>query len=472
MIATLPEAGKGRPAAIERPPRRPPLRVWSRSWLRHMKKTPGLTYIGRTDFRGSGVDFGVRQADRRHHLYILGKTGSGKSTLLRNMLVQDIEEGRGVGLIDPHGDLAEELLEHIPRRRTDDVVYFNPADLEHPIGWNLLADVAPDRRHLVASNVVSTFRHIWRESWGPRLEYVLTHSILALLEYGGSTLLGIPRLLSDESYRKHVVAHVRDPIVRAFWEDEFGRYDKRFLIEVVAPVQNKVGRLLSAAPLRNILGQVKSRVDLRFMMDDQRIFIANLGKGELGEENANLLGSLLVASFQVAALSRSDTAEAARSDFFLSVDEFHNFTTDAFSNILSEARKYRLCLTLAHQYVDQLEEGVRHAVFGNVGSLITFRLGNRDAEVLAREFHPTFTPADLVSLDKYRIYLRLMIDGSASRPFSAIALPPLGTRHGRSETIRRRSREKYARPRPEVESKIERWLGSERSRDTKKPPAY
>lgn len=426
------------------------------------KPKPPVTYLGQTDFRGEGKRFGIRAADRRHHVYVVGKTGAGKTTLLRNLLAQDIAAGRGVGLIDPHGDLAEALLELVPRRRTEDVVYFHPGDLEHPVGWNLLAGVDPDRRHLVASFVISAFKNLWRDSWGPRLEYFLHNAVMALLDTEGSTLLGIPRLYTDERYRARVVQKIRDPVVRSFFEDELPAYDRRLLAEALAPLQNKVGRLLSNAPMRNVLGQVRNRFDPRFIMDRRRIFIANLSKGELGEDKANFLGSLLVSAFQMASLSRADLPEESREDFFLTLDEFQNFSTEAFAGVLSEARKYRLSLTLAHQYVDQLDDGIRNAVFGNAGTMIAFRVGNRDAELLAREFAPVFAASDLSSLGKYRIYLRLMIDGVASRPFSAIALPPLGRWHGRADTLRRRSREKFSRPRREVEYKIERWLGRDR----------
>ena len=427
-----------------------------------MKKHP-ITYLGRTQHRGSGAVFGIKEPDRRQHIYVVGKTGSGKSTLLRNLVIQDIHEGRGVALIDPHGDLAEELLDYIPRRRTDDVVYFNPADLDYPIGFNLLETRAPERRHLVASSVISAFKNLWADSWGPRLEYILHNTLLALLDYEQATLLGVPRMLVDEAFRELVLRKVRDPLVRAFWLREYGRYKEAFRQEAISPIQNKVGRLLTNAPIRNIVGQVKSKIDLRFMMDDGRILIANLSKGKIGEDKANLLGSLLVSAFQVAALERADEAEVLRRDFHLHLDEFHNFSTDAFADILAESRKYRLTLTLVHQYIDQLEEDIQKAVFGNVGTLVAFRVGNADAELLAREFHPHFSAEDLISLERYRICLRLMIDGEASRPFSASSLPPMRRQYvGKGENIRERSRQKYARPRAVIEDKIERWLGGGR----------
>lgn len=428
--------------------------------MRSKSQPQPFTRLAKTTHRGDGAVFGIKPADRRHHIYVIGKTGSGKTTLLQNLAIQDIENGNGLAVIDPHGDMAEALLGHVPGRRIDDVVYFDPSDLDWPIGLNLLEQVAPDKRHLVASSVVSSFKSIWRDSWGPRLEYILHNTILALLDYDQATLLAIPRMLSDELFRERIVRRVRDPIVRHFWTEEYARYPEGFRQEAIAPIQNKVGRFLSNAPIRNIVGQVRSKIDLRFMMDDGRILIANLAKGKIGEDKANLLGSLLVSAFQLAALSRADQAEHLRRDFHLTIDEFHNFSTDSFESILSEARKYRLSLTLAHQYLEQLPEPIRAAVFGNVGTLLTFRVGNLDAEILARELAPVFSAEDLANLDRYHLALRLMIDGQASRAFSAASLPPLrSVLHDRVDTVRRRSREKYARRRHIIENKIARWLG-------------
>src|SRR5665213_2377985 len=311
------------------------------------------TYIGNQRVWGGEKPFGLSRAERRQHLYVIGKTGTGKSTLLRNLICQDISRGEGIGLIDPHGDLAEEILDCIPSSRTDDVLYFNPADIDFPIGLNLVQS-STGKRYLEASALVGAFKHIWRDSWGPRLEYILYATVSALLECENVSLLGVPRMLTEPRFRSWVLRQVNDPIVRLFWETEFERFDKRFLAETIAPIQNKVGQLLMAAPLRNILGQIKTRVDARFIMDNQRIFIANLSKGRLGEDKANLLGSLLVSQFQTAALERSNLSEENRTDFYLSIDEFHNFSTDSFATILSEARKYHLNLTLAHQYSGQM----------------------------------------------------------------------------------------------------------------------
>jgi hypothetical protein len=403
--------------------------------------------------------FGLRTADRRQHVYVLGKTGTGKSSLIRNVLIQDVHAGRGVGLIDPHGDLAAEFLEHIPPARTDDVIYFNPGDLEHPVSFNLFARSSDaDGRHLVASGIVGAFKSIWRDTWGPRLEHILRAAVAALLECDNASLLGLPRMLVDAEYRAWVLRQVSDPVVTSFWRDEFANYDGRFRREAIAPVQNKVGQLLMAPVIRNVLGQVRNRVDLRYAMDHRKIFVANLSKGILGEDKSNLLGALLVAQFQHAAMSRASVPEDEREDFHLIVDEFQNFTTDSFASILSESRKYRLSLLLANQYLDQLPEGIPEAVFGNCGTLIAFRVGERDASILSREFGGHYDPGLYSSLANHRVVVKLLADGDYGDPFLADTLPPLSTRYGRAANIVRRSRERYAAARDVVEEKIRRWL--------------
>lgn len=417
-----------------------------------------FTILGTHEKWGDEIPLALSAHDRRQHVYVVGKTGSGKTTLLRNMIVQDIVQGRGVGVIDPHGDLAAEILDHIPPHRTDDVVYFNPSDFDNPIGFNLLSQVEPDKRHLVASGVVSIFKSIWKESWGPRLEYILYCTVAALLECENVSLLGVTRMLSDKRYRKWVVRQVRDPLVRTFWTQEFEAFDERFASEIVAPIQNKVGQLLMAAPVRNILGQVKRKIDPRFMMDNRRILVANLAKGKLGDDKANLLGALLVTTFQLAAMSRADMPENERTDFSLYVDEFQNFNTESIASVLSEARKYRLCLVLSHQYMEQLTPTIRAAVFGNVGSIIAFRVGHTDAEILEHEFAREYPASRFTDLAQYEICARLLANGGASVPLVAKTLPPVGTRHGCSENIAQRSREKYSVDRETVERRIMRWL--------------
>jgi hypothetical protein len=417
------------------------------------------TYIGNRNVWGGEKPFGISPVDRRQHLYVIGKTGTGKTTLLRNLICQDIERGHGVGVIDPHGDLAEELLDCIPSWRADDVVYFNPADSDFPVGFNLVRSSLGQRKYLEASSLVGAFKHIWRDSWGPRLEYILYASVAALLECENVSLLGLPRMLADARYRAWVLKQVRDPIVRSFWENEFARFDKRFLAETIAPIQNKVGQLLMAAPLRNIFGQVKSKIDPRFIMDNKRIFVANLSKGRLGEDKANLLGSLLVSKFQTAAMERADVPESAREDFYLFIDEFPNFSTESFASILSEARKYRLNLILSHQYIEQMGKEVKNAVFGNVGSLISFRLGLSDARVLANEFGSGYSPEHFTDLANHEIRAKLLTNGEYGEPFLAKTARPTASSYNRRANLMKRSRERFGTKRSLVETKIRRWFG-------------
>jgi hypothetical protein len=419
-------------------------------------------HVATAGMRGiwGGVEpFGFDLACRRQHVYMLGKTGTGKSTLLRNLILQDIEAGLGVGLIDPHGDLAEDILDHIPPWRTDHVVYFNPADREYPVGLNLLIPTAaPDSRHLVTSGVVAAFKGIWRDSWGPRLEYLLYATVAALQECQNTSLLGLPRMLADEGYRRWVLKQVTDPVVHRFWTAEFAGYDRRFLAEVIAPVQNKVGQLLMAPPMRAILGQVRSGFDPRFMMDRSRIFIANLSKGQLGEDKANLLGALLVTQFEQAALSRADTPTSERVPFLLYVDEFQNFSTGSFTSVLSEARKYGLSLTLAHQYLGQLREDVQQAILGNVGTVVSFRTGETDGQILAREFGEDYTAQHFVGLANYEVRVRTLRGAGPAEPFVGQTEKPWALRTGRRDAVVRRSRERYAGRRHVVEQKINRWM--------------
>lgn len=414
-------------------------------------------FIGTRIVYGAESPVGLKTADRRQHVHVLGKTGSGKTTLLRNLLVQHIEAGHGVALIDPHGDLATSLLDCIPPHRTDDLVYFNPADFEFPVGLNVLAKTHPDH-HLIASGVVGAFKSIWRESWGPRLEYILHNALLSLIECENTTLLGVTKLLANDRYRAWVVNQIQDPMLKAFWQDEYEQYDPRFRREAIAPIQNKIGQFVTSGPMRNILGQVKNRVDFSDVMDSGKIFIANLSKGHLGEDKTNLLGALLVSQFQLAAMRRVRIPENERRDFFLFVDEFQNFCTDSFATILSEARKFRLNLTLSHQYTDQLPLPIRQAVFGNVGTIISFRIGHTDADVLAKEFGKDFVPTQFADLAPFEMLVKPLVDGDNLAPLRARSLPPQGKRYGRGENLRRCSQEKYAAPRAEVETKINRWL--------------
>lgn len=418
-----------------------------------------ITIFGQTNYRNANRPFGIKRTDRRRHMYIIGKTGMGKTTLLENLIISDIINGEGCCYIDPHGDTAEKLLDFIPPHRINDVIYLNPADTEFPISFNVLEAVDEINKNFVASGLISVFKKLWADSWGPRLEYILRNAILSLLDYPGSTLLGIMRILVEREYREKVVSKIKDPVVKSFWVNEYSKWNEKTLQEVISPIQNKVGQFLSNFLIRNIVGQVKSTIDLRDIMDNRKILILNLSKGRIGEDTMQLLGSMIVTKLYLAAMSRVDVPENERPDFYLYVDEFQNFANESFANILSEARKYRLNLIVAHQYIEQLPEEVVSAVFGNVGTLINFRIGASDAEKLVLEFAPFFTEEDLVNLPAFCIYLKLMIDGVASDPFSAATLPPLfdDYRTNNREKVIKVSRERYANPRSVVEDKINRW---------------
>jgi len=439
-----------------------------------------ITFLGLTTFRNQRKRFGIKTDDRRRHIYVVGKTGMGKTALLENMAIQDILVGRGVSFVDPHGEATERILDFIPSKRVNDVVYFNPADLDYPITFNVMEKVGEEHRHLVASGLMGVFKKIWPDVWSARMEYILNNCILALLEYPNSTLLGINRMLADPEYRKKVVDRITDPVVKSFWLNEFARYTQRYEVEATAAIQNKVGQFISNPLIRNIIGQVRSKIDMRKIMDNGKILIANLSKGKIGEDNSRLLGALLITKLQLAAMSRVDIPEEKRRDFFLYVDEFQNFATESFVNIMSEARKYRLSLTLANQYIAQLEEmtptgkstKVRDAIFGNIGTLIVFRVGAEDAEYLEKELIPEFLAEDLVNLAKYDIYIKLMIDGVAGRPFSAETLPPLPKpKESGKEKIIKVSRERYGISKKIVEEKIARWVGTSELPKTFTPPS-
>lgn len=420
-----------------------------------------VTYFAKTNFRNQMTKFGIRTDDRRRHVYVIGKTGMGKTVLLENFMLSDIYAGHGCCYVDPHGDTAERLIDYIPSWRLNDVVYFNPADMEYPVGFNILEAVSERHKHLVASGMMGVFQKIWENMWSSRMEYILNNTILALLDNPGQTLLGINRLLSDADFRKRIVGNVKDPVVKQFWLVEFASYNEKYAQEAVAPIQNKIGQFLSATIIRNIVAQVKSTINIRELMDEQKILIINLSKGRIGEDNSRLLGGLLITKMQLAAMERVDIPEGERRDFYLYVDEFQNFAVESFASILSEARKYRLCLTMAHQYIAQLTEEVRDAVFGNVGTIIAFRVGSPDAAFMETEFMPRFTPEDIINLPKYNIYIKLLIDGVTSQPFSAITLPPISQKTNSEDKVIRVSRERYAKPRAEIEQKVLQWSGME-----------
>ena len=424
-------------------------------------KNKKINYFAETDSRGQKIPFGIKEEDRTRHVYVIGKTGMGKSTLLENMAIQDIKNGHGLAFVDPHGKTAEMLLDYVPAERVKDVVYFAPFDLEHPISFNIMEDIGPDKRHLVVSGLMSTFKKIWVDAWSARMEYILQNTLLALLEYPGATLLGVNRMLSDKDYRKKVVDNIKDPATKSFWVDEFAKYTERFAAEAVPAIQNKVGQFTSNPLIRNVIGQPKSSFDLRKILDDKKILIVNLSKGLVGEGNASLLGGMLITKIYLAAMSRADVSETKMKklpNFYLYVDEFQSFANESFADIFSEARKYKLNLTMAHQYVEQMAEEVQSAVFGNVGTMIVFRVGPLDAELFEKEFMPTFTGEDFVNLGKYQMYLKLMIDGVGSQPFSAVGMAPIERpKISFKEQIIENSRQIYAQPRATIEGDIISW---------------
>ena len=421
-----------------------------------------VTYFGETDFRNKKTRFGIKNIDRSRHVYIIGKTGMGKSTILEKMGAQDIMNGEGMCFLDPHGSAIDVLIDYIPPHRVKDVVYFAPFDTDFPMSFNVLESVEQDKRHLVVAGLMGSFKKIWPDSFSARMEYILANTLLALLEYPGATLLGVNRMLAEKDYRDDVIKHITDSSVKAFWIDEYNKWDPRYAREAGAAIQNKIGQFTSNPLIRNIVGQERSSMDFREIMDGRKILLVNLSKGLIGESNGNLLGGMLITKLYLAAMSRADVG--ARNlknlpDFFFFVDEFQNFANESFADILSEARKYKLNLTVAHQYVEQMEEQVASAIFGNVGTMITFRIGATDAEVFEKQFAPTFTAEDIVNLGRFQIYLSLMIDGIGSRPFSARTLAPLPTQPiSMRQQMIANSRQQYAQPRAFVEANIQKWF--------------
>lgn len=431
-----------------------------------------VTYFAATDARGQKVPFGIKRKDRERHMYVIGKTGMGKSTMLENMAIQDIRNGEGLAFMDPHGSTVEKLLEYIPEHRIKDVVYFAPFDLEHPIAFNVMEDVGYDKRHLVTSGLMATFKKIWEDAWSARMEYILTNTLLALLEYPDSTLLSVNRMYTDKAFRKKVVDYVKDPVVKDFWTKEFANYTDRFTQEATPAIQNKVGQFTSNPLIRNIIGQPRSSFDIRTMMDQKKILIINLSKGLVGDVNMRLLGSMITTRIFLAAMSRAnlDSSELALvPNFYFYVDEFQNFANETFAEVLSEARKYKLNLVITHQYIEQMEEEVRDAVFGNVGTTVAFRVGPFDAATMEPIFMPEFTPEDLVNIGSRQIYLTLMIDGLGSRPFSASTLPPIeAPKPSFKEDVLRHSRATFATPRAGIEASIYEELA--KAETTSEPP--
>jgi len=431
-----------------------------------------LTNLATTNFRGSQEKFGIKLKDRNRHMYIIGKSGTGKSTLLVNMTIDDIRERRGTAVIDPHGDYVNTVLEYIPSYRANDVIVFDPGDRDFPIAINMLEVKDPKYKVVVASGVVGIFKKIFGNSWGPRLEYWLSSAIMALLDYPDATLMMVPRMFTEKTFRNKVIEKVQDPLIKNRWLNEYNKLDQRQQNETISPILNKVGQFLSSPVIRNIVGQPKSSIDFRKVMDEEKILLVKLAKGIIGEDNAALLGAMIITQIQLASMTRADIPEEERKRFYLYVDEFQNFATESFQTILSESRKYRLSLTLANQYMDQLIPEVRDAIFGNVNTIISFRVGGADAEILEKEFAPVFEANDLVNLSMFNIYIKLSIDNLTTNAFSAQTLPLPSDRNGIQDKIVKLSREQYAKSAEFVESKIAKSLEEAKADQEKTDKKY
>ncbi len=425
------------------------------------EKSPDIRILGYTDYRNQHKLFGIKKDDRRRHKYIIGKTGTGKSTLMKNLILSDIYAGEGVGIIDPHGDLIDSLLKNIPPHRLNDVVLFDPSDFEYPFGLNLLELPKNGQKDITADTIVEVFKKHFGDSWGPRLQYILLNTILTLLECKDVSMLAILRILVDKNYRTHLLKQVKDPVILNFWENEFAEIEKnnRMIAEVISPIQNKVGRFITSSMIRNIIGQTTSTINIDDLMNSRKIFLINLSQGQIGEENSSLLGGMIITRLFSTALSRVSIPENQRKDFYLYVDEFQNFATPTFVKILSEARKYRLNLVVAHQYIDQIGEEIANAIFGNVGTMINFNVGPKDAQTIIKEYTPYLEPEDLVNLDIGRFIIKMMINGSQSRPFTAISpKSKFAKEYQNTKTyIQQQNRKIHATPREKVENKILKW---------------
>jgi hypothetical protein len=417
-----------------------------------------MSVFGMTNYRNDGKQFGLKRLDRRRHLYVVGKTGSGKSRLLELLLISDIQSGQGCCLLDPHGDLADELLKYVPKERIKDVVYISPSDRDFPIGFNPLEAVEDHemRQHLSVF-FIAIFKKLFAATWNPQMEHLIRYITLALLETPDSNILGIPRILSDTTYRQQVVMQIKDPVVKSFWTNEFPGFNEKYSSIAVVPILNKVGQFISNPTVRNMIGQQKNALDFEKFMNEGKIVLINVSKGKLGDDNAALLGSMFITKIQQAALARARIEEDKRRDFYFYVDEFQNFATDAFSSILSEARKYHLDLTIAHQYIAQLPDEVKATAFGNVGSMIVFAVGGDDAAYLAKEFSPVFTPNDMINLNTREMYVKMSVDGKLTTPFSAVTLSVPKPTFDYSIEIIDKSRTTYARNKVQVENEINRW---------------
>ena len=416
-----------------------------------------MSVFGFTNYHNQNTKFGIKRVDRRRHLYVVGKSGTGKSKMLELLIISDILAGKGVGVLDPHGDLVEAILKYIPEERKNDVVLFDPADADFPIAFNPLEQVPPELRLRVTIGFIEIFHKLFGANWTPRLEHVLRYTTLALLDSPGTTIFSILKMLSDKNYRQKIVANIQDSVIKNFWVNEFASWSEKFDNEAIMPLLNKVGQFVSTSLIRNIVGQPENKINIRELMDQQKILLMKISKGKLGEENCGLIGAMMVTKIQQAAMSRADIPEDERKDFYLYCDEFQYFATDTFAEILSEARKYRLNVTMAHQYMGQLNDLVKTTVFGNVGSIISFRVGAEDAVILEKEYTPKFTVRDIINLGVREFYVKMSVDGQIRDAFSGKTVDVPKPVTDLTEEIRAISRSKYARPVEEVNAILKRW---------------
>ncbi len=416
-----------------------------------------MSVFGVTNFHNQNFVFGIKREDRRRHLYIVGKSGTGKSKLLELLINNDIQAGHGVGVLDPHGDLVDNVLRYIPEHRIKDVVLFNPADIDHPVAFNPLEQVPTEMRVRVTIGFIEIFKKLFGSNWTPRLEHVLRYTTLALLDSPNTTILSILKMLSDKNYRQKIVSRIDDSVIKNFWVNEFAAWSEKFDNEAIMPILNKVGQFVSTSLIRNMVGQPANRVDFRKIMDEGKILLMRLSKGYLGEENAQLIGAMAITKIQQAAMSRTDIPEEQRRDFYLYADEFQYFATDTFGEILSEARKYRLNLTMAHQFMGQLSNNIRTTVFGNVGTIINFRVGAEDASILENEYTPIFKVRDIINLGVREVYIKMSIDGELRDAFSARTTNVPKYDYDYTNQIIDYSRSQYSRPRVEVENAMKKW---------------
>lgn len=413
--------------------------------------------FGRTNYHNQKTPFGLLRTDRARHLYVVGKSGTGKSKLLELLISTDIKEGKGVCVMDPHGDLVDAVIKHVPPERAKDVIYFNPMDTEFPIAFNPMEAVTPELKLRVTIGFIEIFKKLFGANWTPRLEHVLRQTTLALLDSPGTTVFSILKMLSDKNYRQKIVANIEDSVVKNFWVNEFAAWSEKFDNEAITPLLNKVGQLVSTNLIRNIIGQPVNTFNIREVMDNQKILLVKLNKGLLGEENAALLGAMIITKIEQAALERADTSEEQRKPFYLYCDEFQYFATNTFAEILSEARKYRLSLTVAHQYMGQLNDYVRTTIFGNVGSIISFRVGAEDAAQLEKEFTPVFSVRDIINLAVREFYIKMSVKGETRDAFSALTMDCITPEKGVRDEIIEHSRKTYSKPKKKVEELLRKW---------------